>query len=134
VVFAVLAGVGLVILAMPGEPSAHGFGAFIFLFFLYLVVWLYLCIKNKSITVSGDRIQMVTSTGRQLDYSANQITKFRWDAPDGWSQRKGMRSGCLYFEGGASFVFEVNINDYRGLIKELSEIAPPNTAQMASRL
>jgi hypothetical protein len=126
VIFAVLAGVGLVVMVMPGPLPTHGLGAFLLLFFLYYDYWLYSRVTYKSITVFGDRIEMVTGTGRKYAYNANQITKYWWQDPNTKYQRQ-MICACLYFEGGFSFMFEKIINDYAGLVEALAAIAPPDT-------
>jgi hypothetical protein len=117
---------GLLIL-IARIPEGRGWGAIIGLLSFALAVYTYFLIKNKSISVSGDRIEMVTVTGRTLSYGGNQITCCWWRDPDGKGQKQ--MDGYIRFEDGFRFTFATGISDYRSLTEELRAIAPPATLQ-----
>jgi hypothetical protein len=91
-------------------------------------VYSYLAIKNKSITLTGDRIQVVTVSGRTLDYRADQITSYRYDdTRNTFSPRNSVNFGVLVFDDRVRFSFGDGISNFFGLIDSLSEMAPPDT-------
>jgi hypothetical protein len=121
-------GVGLYLVA-----NVPALGAAVFtLSFLASAIWQLFMIQNKSITVTGDRIQMVTASGRMVEYRANQISTFRY-RDKGWAPSAGGMTqnpyGRLVFDDGFNFMFPYGISDFRGLIMELKDILPSTATQ-----
>jgi hypothetical protein len=121
---------GLVLMLIPGLVDGLEYGAGVVLLFLTLAICQYLTIKNKSITLIGDRIQMVTFSGRKATYSANQMTRFWWTNPD---SKYGQYYVDLIFEDNFRFLVGNNIDgDYADLVENLKAIVPPTADKRES--
>jgi hypothetical protein len=117
---------GLLVSITQGKDSVRAIGALFSLLLLTAAVWQYLVIKNKSITVTGDRIQIVTASGSRLTFDANEISAFRYNDATPATMNSRMH-GILVLDQGFFFTFGEPISDFSGLIEELKAIAPPST-------
>lgn len=126
--FCLILAFGLLLLLLAPGPGGLACGAMFGLPGLIGAVYSYLAIKNKSITLTGDRIQVVTVSGRTLDYRADQITSYRYDdTRNTFSPRNSVNFGVLVFDDRVRFSFGDGISNFFGLIDSLSEMAPPDT-------
>jgi hypothetical protein len=129
---AAFAAIGPLLMLIPGDPDLRKTGAIILPLFLTVAVCMFFGIKNKSITLTGDRIQIVLATGRTLDYGANQISIFRYHERLPTTSVNQRLFSVICFNDGLRFQFSSSISDYDRLIEELKAIAPP-TARQPSR-
>jgi hypothetical protein len=119
----------LFVILSPGIDRQTEWLASVMLLMLPLTVYQCFVTINKAVTVSGDRIQIVTALGRKLEYNATQIASLRYDPPT----HQGLwRNGSITFDDGVRFVFTSVINDYDKLLMDLMAIVPADATHLGA--
>lgn len=122
---------GLVLVLVPVIPGVRIAGAVLSVGSLAGAVFSYLAIKNKSITLVGGRIRVVTVTGHIRDYSPNQVTRVWCSDPNSRFQSK--RYIDIFFDDDYRFVTTYNINgDYSSLVEDLKAAVRPTVIRITT--